>query len=264
MFHETLRNILSGIPGVFHIHDDIFVFGKDGAHDIALEATDVVDVDFKPYIPIDFKPYIPIDFKPYIPIDFKPYIPIDFKPYIPVDFKPYIPIDFKPYIPIDFKPYISIWNELSVVDDILLRGSRIIIPTSLRKKIGKIGHEGDLGIVKTKGLLRTCVWFPKLDLYVEEEIKSCIPTVNQPLPSPLPSRPWEKVKCDFFGPIPSGEYLCVVIDEYTRFPIVEVVRSTASNTIIPIIDKIFSTFGIPDILTSDNVPPFNGHDIRST
>ena len=39
MFHETLRNILSGIPGVFNIHDDIFVFGKDGAHDIALEVT---------------------------------------------------------------------------------------------------------------------------------------------------------------------------------------------------------------------------------
>ena len=39
MFHETLGNILSGIPGVFNIHDDIFVFGKDGAHDIALEAT---------------------------------------------------------------------------------------------------------------------------------------------------------------------------------------------------------------------------------
>ena len=80
--------------------------------------------------------------------------------------------------------------------------------------------------------------------------------------SPLPSKPWEKVKCDFFGPIPSGEYLFVVIDEYTRFPIVKVVKSTASNTVIPIIDKIFSTFGIPDILSSDYGPPFNGHDIR--
>ena len=39
IFHETLRNILSGIPGVFNIHDDIFVFGKDDAHDIALKAT---------------------------------------------------------------------------------------------------------------------------------------------------------------------------------------------------------------------------------
>ena len=60
-------------------------------------------------------------------------------------------------VDVDLKPYIPIWDELSVVDGTLLRDSRIIIPTSLRKKIVEIVHEGHLGIVKTKGLIRTCV-----------------------------------------------------------------------------------------------------------
>ena len=37
IFHESLRKILAGIPGVFNIHDDIFVFGRDEEHDVALE-----------------------------------------------------------------------------------------------------------------------------------------------------------------------------------------------------------------------------------
>ena len=80
--------------------------------------------------------------------------------------------------------------------------------------------------------------------------------------TPLPNGPWEKVKGDFYGPIPSGEYMLLLIDEYSRFPVIEIVKSTASNTVIPVIDKVFSNFGIPDVLTTDNGPPFNGNEIR--
>ena len=40
----------------------------------------------------------------------------------------------------------------------------------------------------------------------------------------LPDRPWENIVEDFHGPLSSGEYLLVVIDDYSGFPIVEIVH----------------------------------------
>ena len=79
----------------------------------------------------------------------------------------------------------------------------------------------------------------------------------------LPKEPWCELAADFYGPLPSGDYLLVIIDEYSRFPIVRIVKSTSANTIIPVIDDIFATFGIPDILKSDNGPPFNSGQLQS-
>ena len=68
---------------------------------------------------------------------------------------------------------------------------------------------------------------------------------------------------DFYGPLPSGEYLLVIIDDYSRFPVVEFVRFTSANTGIPVLDKVLSTFGTPDILKSDNGAPFNSGQFHS-
>ena len=67
---------------------------------------------------------------------------------------------------------------------------------------------------------------------------------------------------DFCGPFPTGEYLFVVIDAYSRFPEVEIVRSTSAATIIPKMYKIFATHGIPSIVKSDNRPPFTSNEIK--
>ena len=40
---------------------------------------------------------------------------------------------------------------------------------------------------------------------------------------------------------------------------VEVVRSTSAETVIPVVDNVFSLLGYPEIVKSDNGPPFNGH-----
>ena len=99
----------------------------------------------------------------------------------------------------------------------------------------------------------------------EAAIKRCVPcqaaipqTTYEPLKmTPLPEAPWWELSTDFYGPLPSGEYLLVIIDDYSRFPVVELVRSTSANTVIPVLDKVLSTFSTPDILKSDNGAPFN-------
>ena len=61
---------------------------------------------------------------------------------------------------------------------------------------------------------------------------------------------------DFYGPLPSGEYLLVLIDRYSRFPEVEIVKSTKASVIILKLDRIFSVHEIPEIIKPDNRSPF--------
>lgn len=105
---------------------------------------------------------------------------------------------------------------------------------------------------------------------VEKMIKHCIPcqaatSQNHMEPlnmSELPKGPWQNVSIDFTGPFPSGDYLLVVIDEYSRFPEVEILKSTAATTVIPKLDRIFSYYGIPHVVKTDNGPPFNGQPFK--
>ena len=54
----------------------------------------------------------------------------------------------------------------------------------------------------------------------------------------------------------------MVIDTYTKLPDVEIVNFTSIQGIIPNLDRIFATHGIPVKLTSDNGPPFNGAEFE--
>ncbi len=64
-------------------------------------------------------------------------------------------------------------------------------------------------------------------------------TSHEPLAmTDMPKGPWETVHLDFYGPLPSGDYLLVVIDRYSRFPEVEIVKSTKASIVVPKWDKI--------------------------
>ena len=76
--------------------------------------------------------------------------------------------------------------------------------------------------------------------------------------SPIPTQPWDEIAIDFFGPIyKSGEYIFVLIDKYSRFPLCETMHSLAAEPVIKRLELLFSIFGIPDIVECDNGPPFN-------
>ena len=113
------------------------------------------------------------------------------------------------------------------------------------------------------------MWFAGVDAAVEDAVSSCITIPCQAntthkskeplIMSALQRGPWLEVSIDFCGPLPTGEYLLVMVDEFSRYPIIEVERNTAAETVIPVVDNVFSTFDYPEVIKSDNGPPFNGH-----
>lgn len=66
---------------------------------------------------------------------------------------------------VDFKtrPEISsfknIQHELSCNNGIILKGNKIVLPEALQVRAIEIAHCGHLGIVRTKQLLRSKLWF---------------------------------------------------------------------------------------------------------
>ena len=80
--------------------------------------------------------------------------------------------------------------------------------------------------------------------------------------SALPAVPCKEVSVDF-AEILNKEYVLLITDDYSRYPVVEIVKSTAATTTIPKLDKVFSEFGVPDIVRSDNGPPFNSKEFAA-
>ena len=176
----------------------------------------------------------------------------------------------------ELKPYRQMLQELTYTRGIILRGDKLVIPDtefapgvgSLRQVITDIAHEGHQGIVKCKQLLRSKVWFPNLDDMVEAKVSGCIacqattftPKRDPLKPSPLPQRPWQNVASDLWGPLPTGGHVLVLVDEYTRYPEIEIVHRTSADAVVPHLDRIFSTHGFPEQLKTDGGPPFKGTD----
>ena len=55
------------------------------------------------------------------------------------------------------KQYLPVRNELTFIGHVILRGTRIVMPQALRKRVVSLAHEGHQGVVKTKERLRTKV-----------------------------------------------------------------------------------------------------------
>ena len=163
-------------------------------------------------------------------------------------------------------------DEMTINSDsnIILRGTQIVIQSAVRKRAMELAHEGHQGLVKTKQLIREKVWFPGIDKEVKQVIDYCIPcqaNTSSLCPSPLqmselPPEPWHTIHVAIYGPFPTGEYLLVAIDAYSRFPIVEIVQTTSAKSTIVKLKKIFCTHGISRILKNDNGPPINSQDFK--
>lgn len=155
-------------------------------------------------------------------------------------------------------------SELCFENEILFRGTRIIVPNKLQRKVIELAHEGHLGIVKLKKHLRELVWFPFMDKKIEQFVTDCFgctlvsstDTLEPIKCTELPTKPWNFLAIDFLGPLQSKEYILVVVDYYSRYIEIEIMTSiTASNTFRRL-RIMFSRHGYPEKIKADFGPQF--------
>ena len=159
---------------------------------------------------------------------------------------------------------------MTTIGFIVLRGTRIVIPSELREHVLKLAHEGHPGIVMMKKRLRSKVWWPGIDKDSEQFCKECYgcQLVNKPIaPEPinrtkLPQGPWQDLACDLLGPLPSGYYVFVVVNYFSRYFDIAVMEKVTSVKIIACFEKMFATHGIPISITCDNGPQFKSSKFK--
>ena len=160
------------------------------------------------------------------------------------------------------KPYFSVASELTAQEGMLVRGSRIVVPTTLRLEMLDRLHAGHQGITKCRERAQQSMWWPGLNKQLESLIQSCSKCCKdriqhaEPLsPSVLPTLPWQKVASDLF--VWRGKKYLLVIDYFSRYIEIAKLSGESSQETIQHLKSIFARHGIPQQLVSDNGPQYS-------
>ena len=169
----------------------------------------------------------------------------------------------------ELQPYFSKRMELSIEDGCIFRGPRIVVPPIGRKAVLEEIHEAHPGICRMKSLARGYVWWPSIDLDLETEVKRCHtcqsvrhnPPAAPILPWTRPELPWSRIHVDFAGPF-LGRVFLVIVDAHSKWLDVHMMSNTTSMATIEKLRSIFSIFGLPRVLVSDNAMVFTSTEFK--
>ena len=95
---------------------------------------------------------------------------------------------------------------------------------------------------------------------------ACVSVKSTPIQCSLhpwewPTKAWSRIHVDFAGPIFNKSYL-VVVDSYSKWPEVFEMTSTTTSKTISVLQHLFSRYGYPDQLVSDNGPQFASNEFE--
>ena len=142
------------------------------------------------------------------------------------------------------------WNfreDQSVEDGLVTKSSKLLIPSTLRQKVMEEIHDGHQGIEKCMLKARESVFWPGISDEIWEEVERCVicqstskavkPVGNV---SEVPPHVWNKM-----------DYL-VVGDYFSKYLLVRKIPNTSTHSVIKELGMIFTEFGHPFVLKSDN------------
>ena len=164
-------------------------------------------------------------------------------------------------------------NVLKMKNDVLLNDKgKIFIPYKMRHKLLTVAHGSHFGINRTVERLRNRFFWPNVHQSVQNFVQTCRtcslvkPKYIDPTSMPMLAKaPMEVVACDFIGPLPSDsgfQYALVIIDVYSRYPMLYPLRNLETRTLISKMKNFFSFFGFPNALLSDKGSQFESKEFK--
>lgn len=154
-------------------------------------------------------------------------------------------------------------NKLSTYDSCLFVNNKFVVPRELREIILKFLHQSHLGIVKSKSLARNYFFWLGMNSDIEATVKQCVrcmeclptPCKVELAPWPISGLIWNRLHIDFMGPL-GGHSFLIIIDATTKWIDCHIVNKVDSFCTIKVLKRLFSIFGIPEQIVSDNGTAF--------
>ena len=169
----------------------------------------------------------------------------------------------------ELRPYFTKRNELSIENDIIMWGLRVVTPSCYRHKILSELHKNHPGMSRMKSLSRIQIRFPNIDKEIKKLVKTCETCEklsNNPKKSPTHPLDWQiepmyRVHIDFFE-FENNKFLAMV-DSYSKWIEIKDANSWKTDNTIKTLKLWFSQFGIPKQLVSDNGVQFTSTEFKS-
>lgn len=158
-------------------------------------------------------------------------------------------------------------QQLSVEDGCLTLGERKIIPAMLREKVLDVLHSNHAGIEKMKQLARMHVYWEGLNKDIELHVAQCESCQIFRKDKhkvygnwPVTTFPFERVHVDFFH-FNNSTFL-ILVDVFSRWMEIKRMNRTSAQSLVCKFEEIFSVFGFPKEIVSDNGPPFGSYELK--
>ena len=160
----------------------------------------------------------------------------------------------------------------TIEDGIVLKGTWIVVPHKKCEATLKLIHEGHLGLGKCKLRAKDTVYWPGLNDQLEKLILNyelclkyshakCKPKTTTSLRQEIPVHPWSKLATDIFH-FEGAAYL-LSVDYTSRFPVMQKLTSMTGIHVTNQCKLVFSEYGWPDTLISDNGPCYTSQAFTS-
>ena len=180
--------------------------------------------------------------------------------------------------------YLQIWHQLSLTDGVVCRTYKPgpsqhlvtvpLLPASLHKSALYQSHDiaasGHQGISKTLRRLQEVAYWVGMARDVSQYCVQCVVCQQAKLPAPTPAPltnipiggPWQMLAADILEvPVSrhQNKYLLVVMDYFTKWAEAVPLRDQTAASISAAVIKICCSFGVPDVLHSDQGRNFESH-----
>ena len=172
-------------------------------------------------------------------------------------------------VPPEVADYWQMRNELYTIDGVIFAVGRPLIPRRLRQSLLQDLHIGHQGTNAMKANARQRFFWPQMNNQIQQLRYNCR-RCNEIAPSqrkepqtrtPTPDHPFQQVVTDLFHM--SGTTYLIYADRYTGWTEVSISKNPDTKTITNTLRKYFTTFGVPEEVSSDGGPPYNSHDFNT-
>jgi predicted Fe-S protein YdhL (DUF1289 family) len=165
-------------------------------------------------------------------------------------------------LPAGVSPHFDFRDELAVIDGVVMRGDRVVIPHQQRAEMIQKIHQAHSGINGCLRRAREALYWPGMSTDVKEAVSRCsvcrerdVENTQEPMiPHDIIDRPWAKVGSDLF--VLNDDHYLVTVDYFSGFFEVDRLQDTTAATVIRKMKKHFARYGSPEIVVSDNGPQF--------
>jgi hypothetical protein len=159
--------------------------------------------------------------------------------------------------------YRYVFEELLLQDDLLVAGTRLVVPKDARRRILDLLHLSHSGVSKTSELARQLYTWPGMDNDIKVRVGTCSACIAllpaQQHESVLAERatyPMERVGADLFD-LDTVSFL-VMVDRYSGYPFVARLSTTTTAAVCAVLLRWFCDFGLPCSIKTDGGPQFRG------